>query len=80
MTSAYSPWGPQPLRTDRVARHELGGSERAFSVPFLPFEVEPFQPDEPRRYEDECSDGATHELGKTSHELGIFSQGRTSDV
>jgi len=41
--------------------HELGGSERAFVIPFLPFEIEPLRLDCPDGFEsnrgaEECAE------------------------
>lgn len=55
---------PHPhIRRDRVAHsHELGGSfECAFSIPFLPFDIEPLRLDCPdgsmsNRGADECAE------------------------
>ncbi len=53
------------LRTNQADAHpsEFGDSVECasvISIPFLPFEIEPYRPGNPRCYEFESSDGAEH--------------------
>ena len=43
--------------TNRADQADVGASPCSFVVPFLPFEIEPYRPGNPRCYECECSDG-----------------------
>lgn len=44
---AWTPWGGQSLapRIDQAAQAEVGASNCAFVIPFLPYSIRPFRPD-----------------------------------